>query len=92
MVETVKDLQGLHVNVPPGNGMVGPGDDVRLRRPRDFGRHMEIIVKFSKFFNPLIPIIVKESPKWGRTGEKTAGTGELLTIAVTPDIANLGED
>ena len=35
MVEAVKDLQGLHVDVSPGDGMFGPGNDVGwgLRRP-----------------------------------------------------------
>ncbi len=41
MVEAVKDFQGLHVNVSPGDGMFGPGNDVGwdLRRPWGFGLH-----------------------------------------------------
>jgi hypothetical protein len=56
MVEAVKDFQGLHVNVSPGDGMFGPGNDVRwnLRRPYGFGLHLISIVKFFTFFNPLI--------------------------------------
>jgi hypothetical protein len=35
MVEAVKDFQGLYVNVSPGDGMFGPGNDAGwdLRRP-----------------------------------------------------------
>jgi hypothetical protein len=35
MVEAVKDFQGLYVNVSPGDGMFGPGNDMGwgLKRP-----------------------------------------------------------
>jgi hypothetical protein len=56
MVEAVKDFQGLHVNVSPGDGMFGPGNDVGwdLRSPWGVGLHHMIIIKLSLFFNPLI--------------------------------------
>ena len=35
MVEAIQDFQGLHLNVSPGDGMFGPGNDVGwgLKRP-----------------------------------------------------------
>jgi len=93
MVEPVKNFQGLHVNVSPGDGMFGPGNDMGrdLWRPYGFGLHSIIIVKLSTFFNPLIPNNCEISADSGPNREKTAGEGELLTSAMNPYISKLLE-